>query len=151
VSQVSYASEKVAKKKVLLYNGTGADIVLRQGWAVCYDHSQTDITQAYRVVRPATLNLSYFAGVITEEYDGFGIASGASRAIEIYVPTKYGQVVTAWVSGDMTAVQLLEVIDGSFPLVIGATTKVCKTVQSVDRTTPGPALVRLYGISDPLA
>ena len=151
MSQISYKSEKVAKKKVLLYNNTGVVLVLRGGYAVCYDYSDTDLTQAYKVIQPETNSFNYFAGVITEEYDGMSIAIGASRAIEIYVPTKYGQVVPAWVTGDVSAVQLLEIITGSWALAIGATTKVCRTVQSVDRTTPGIALVRLYGLSDPLA
>ena len=151
MSQISYQSEKVAKKKVLLYNDTGADVVIRGGYAVCYEYSDTDITQAYKVIRPETSSLKYFAGVITEEYDGMSIADGASKAIEIYIPTKYGQVVPVWVTGDVSAVQLLEITTGSWALAIGGTTKVCRTVQSVNRTTPGIALARLYGISDPLA
>lgn len=154
MSQVSYKSEKLAKKKVLLLNNTGADIVLRAGWAVCYDYDETDITQAYQVTRPETANLLWFAGVIVEEFDGFGIANGASRAIEIYIPTKYGQVVPVFISEDHSLnIALLEISDGSFILTEGATTaRVAKSVQLVNRSVVnGTCLARLYGIPDPLA
>ena len=154
MSQISYQSEKVAKKKVLLYNNTGADLVIRGGYAVCYDYDETDITQAYQVTQPETANLLWFAGVITEEYDGMGIANGASRAIEIYIPTKYGQVVPVWITEDHSAnIAILEITDGSWALTEGATAaRVAKSVQLVNRnTTNGTCLARLHGIPDPLA
>ncbi len=152
-NQITYNSEKIAKKKVVLTNGTGASITLRGGWAVCYDHSQTDISQAYLVLRPATNNLAYFAGVITEEYDGKVVANGATINIEIYIPTKYGQVVPIFSSENHSAnIALMEPVDGSFILVEGSTNKVAKTVQETDRSsTNGILLARLYGLSDPLA
>ena len=153
MSQVTYKSEKVAKKKVQLYNDTGAAITIRGGYAVCYDYSQSDITQAYRVVQPATANLAWFAGAVTEEYDGRVVADGATINVEIYIPTKYGQVVPVWITEDHSAnIALLEPTNGSFAFTEGTTTKVAKTVQLVNRgTTNGTALARLYGISDPLA
>jgi hypothetical protein len=153
MSQISYKSEKVAKKKVLLYNDTGAAITIRGGHAVCYAYDATDISQSYLVERPATANLLWFAGVITEEYDGFAVASEAYRAVEIYIPTKYGQVVPVFISEDHSAnIALLEHTDGSFILTEGTTQKVAKTVQKVNRsTTNGTCLARLYGLSDPLA
>lgn len=154
MSQISYKSEKLAKKKVLLYNDTGAAIVIRGGWAVCYAYDATDISQSYLVERPATANLLWFAGVITEEYDGFGVAAGAYRAVEIYIPTKYGQVVPVFISEDHSAnIAILEISDGSFILTEGATAaRVAKSVQLVNRsTTNGTCLARLYGIPDPLA
>ena len=153
MSQITYTSEKVAKKKVIFTNNTGASVTLRQGYALCYDHSESDITQAYDVVQPATLNLKYFAGVVTEAYDGKVVANGYTCNIEIYVPTKYGQVVPVWITEDHSGgTALLEVTDGSFALTEGATNKVARTVQLVNRgTTNGTCLARLYGLSDPLA
>lgn len=153
MSQVSYKNEKVAKKKVLFYNDTGAAVVLRGGWALCYDYSQTDLTQAYLVVRPATNNLLWYAGQITEEYDGFSVADGATRAVEIYIPTKYGQVVPVFISENHSAnMALLEITDGSFILTEGTSKKVARTVQRVNRSSVnGTCLSRLYGLSDPLA
>lgn len=153
MSQISYKSEKLAKKKVLLYNDTGNELTIRGGYAVCYDYSQTDLTQSYRVVKPETNNLLWYAGHITEEYDGFVVVAGASRAVEIYIPTKYGQVVPVWIDADHSAnIALLEVVTGSWALVEGTTTKVAKSVQLVDRNTiNGTCLARLYGLSDPLA
>jgi len=153
MSQISYKSEKLAKKKVLLYNDTGAAITIRGGYAVCYAYDATDISQAYLVERPATANLLWYAGQITEEYDGMGVADGAYRSVEIYIPTKYGQVVPVWITEDHSAnTALLEPTDGSWALTEGTTTKVARTVQLVNRgTTNGTALARLYGISDPLA
>lgn len=153
MSQISYNSEKLAKKKVLLYNDTSADIVLRGGWAVCYAYDATDISQSYLVERPATNNLLWFAGVITEEFDGFSVADGATRSIEIYVPTTYGQVVPVFISENHSAnMALLEHADGSFILVEGTTNKVARSVQLVNRSSVnGTCLARLYGLSDPLA
>lgn len=153
MSQVTYQNEKTAKKKVLFYNGTGAEVTLRGGYAVCYDYDATDITQAYTVEQPATANLMWFAGVVTEEYDGVVVANGASRQIEIYIPTKYGQIVPVWSTEDHSAnIALMEHTDGSFALTEGTTNKVAKTVQLANRgTTNGTLLARLYGLSDPLA
>ncbi len=152
-NQITYNSEKVAKKKVVFTNDTGSAVTLRGGWALCYDYSQTDISQAYLVVRPATNNLLWFAGVITEEYDGRVVANGAISNIEIYIPTKYGQVVPIFSSEDHSSnIALMEHVDGSFILVEGSTNKVAKTVQLANRnTTNGTLLARLYGLSDPLA
>ena len=153
MSQVTYKSEKLAKKKVTFTNDTGAAVTLRGGWVLCYDYTQSTIAQAYLVVRPASANLAWFAGVITEEYDGRVVANGAIANIEIYIPTKYGQVVPVFSSEDHSSnIALLEPVDGSFIAVEGSTTKVCKTVQLANRgTTNGTLLSRLYGISDPLA
>lgn len=154
MSQVTYQGEKVAKKKVLFTNDTGASVTLRGGYALCYDDTETDISQAYDVIRPATSNLLYFAGVITEEYDGVVVADGASRQVEIYVPTKWGQVVPVWSTEDHSLnTALLEVLDGQFELTEGATTgKVCRTVQLANRSgTNGTLLAKLYGIHEPLA
>lgn len=153
MSQTTYNSEKVAKKKVIFNNGTGAEVTLRGGYAVCYDYDATTIAQAYTVEQPATANLSYFAGVITEEYDGRVVANGDTLQIEIYIPTKYGQIVPVWITEDHSAnTALLEPTDGSFALTEGTTNKVARTVQLVDRSgTSGTALARLYGLSDPLA
>lgn len=154
MSQISYNNEKVAKKKVLLYNNTGSELVIRGGYAVCYDHSQTDLTQAYRVVKPETNNLLWFAGVIIEECDGFKVAAGASRAVTIYIPTKYGQIVPVWINEDHSAnIALLELVTDSWALTEGATAaKVARSVQLVNRSViNGTCLARLYGHSDPLA
>lgn len=153
MSQTTYNSEKVAKKKVLFNNNTGAEVTLRGGYGVCYDYDATTIAQAYTVERPATNALKYFAGSICEEYDGKIVANGATLQIEIYVPTKYGQIVPVWISEDHSAnTALLEVTDGSFAFTEGTTNKVARTVQLVNRgTTNGTCLARLYGLSDPLA
>ncbi len=152
-NQITYNSEKIAKKKVVFTNDTGSSLVLRGGYALCYDHSQTTIAQAYKVLRPATANLQYFAGVVTEEYDGKVVANGATLNIEIYIPTKYGQVVPVWISEDHSAnVALLDITDGTFVLLEGSTVTVAKTVGEDNRgTTNGVTLARLYGISDPVA
>lgn len=153
MSQITYQSEKVAKKKVLFSNGTGASVTLRGGYALCYDQSLNTIAQSYTVVRPATANLAFFAGILTEEYDGVIVANGATRNVEIYIPTKYGQVVPVWITEDHSAnIALLEPTDASFALTEGTTNKVAKSVQLVNRgTTNGTALSRLFGLSDPLA
>jgi len=152
MSQVTYLSEKTAKKRVEFYNGTGASVTLQGGYALCYDHSQTDKTQAYRVVQPATLNLKYFAGVVCAEEAGKVVADGDTIVIDIYIPTKYGQVVPVWNTEDHSAnTAVLEITDGAFELLEGATNPVCRTVALTDRTTPGTILSRLYGLSDPLA
>ena len=152
MSQITYLSEKIAKKRVQFYNGTGASVTLMGGWALCYDHAQTDLTQAYRVVRPATLNLKYFAGIIVPEEAGKVVADGATIMIDIYIPTKYGQCVDVWSSENHSAnTAVLEIVDASFIPVEGATNPICRTVELTDRTTPGVILSRLYGLSDPLA
>lgn len=153
MSQVTYNSEKVAKKKVRFTNDTGASVTLRVGYALCYDHAEVTIAQAYDVVRPATLNLKYFAGFLCEEYDGIVVADGAVVSVEIYIPTKYGQVVPVWSTEDHSAnTALLEIVDASFIAVEGTTNKVCRTVQLAKRdVTNGVLLARVYGLSDPLA
>lgn len=153
MSQTVYDSEKVAKKKVKFYNGTGASVTLRGGYAVCYDYDASTIAQAYTVERPSTNALKYFAGVITEEYDGKIVANGDTLQVEIYIPTKYGQIVNVWITEDHSAnTALLEPTNGSFALTEGTTNKVARTVGLDNRgTTNGVTLARLYGLSDPLA
>jgi len=153
MSQITYLSEKTAKKRVQFYNNTGASVTLQSGYALCYDHAQTDKTQAYRVVRPATLNLKYFAGVVCPEESGKVVASGAYANVDIYIPTKYGQVVEIWSSEDHSAnTAVLEITDATFVLLEGATNAVARTVQLANRSgTNGTLLARLYGLSDPLA
>jgi len=153
MSQVTYLSEKTAKKKVIYYNNTGSSVTLQGGYAMCYDHAQTDKTQAYRVVQPATDNFMYFAGAVCSEYAGLVVANGGTAQIEIYIPTKYGQVVPLWSSEDHSSdTALLEITDGSFVFLEGTTNKVARTVQLANRsTTNGTLLARLYGLSDPLA
>ena len=153
MSQVVYKSEKLAKKKVLFYNDTGASVTLYGGYAVCYKHDETDITQAYTVVRPATANFKYFAGVIAVEWAGFVVADSVTIQIEILIPTKYGQIVEIWSNEDHSVnTALLEITNDSFVLVEGTTNKVCRTVQLAKRdVTNGTLLARLYGLSDPLA
>lgn len=153
MSQTVYNSEKIAKKKVIFNNNTGASVTLRGGYAVCYDYDAETIAQAYTVERPSTNALLYFAGVITEEYDGKIVANGDTLQIEIYIPTKYGQIVPVWSTEDHSAnTALLEPTNGSFALTEGTTTKVARTVQLANRSsTNGTLLARLYGVSDPLA
>jgi len=153
MSQTTYNSEKVAKKKVRYSNDTGSPVTIRGGYAVCYDYSLATIAQAYTVKKPATDNLLWFAGIVTEEYDGKVVANGETLQIEIYIPTKYGQVVPVWITEDHSAnIALLEITDGSFALTEGISRKVAKSVQLVNRnTTNGTCLAHLYGLSDPLA
>ena len=154
MSQISYKSEKLAKKKVNFYNDTGAAVTLRGGYALCYAYDATDISQSYMVERPATNNLLWFAGIVCEGHDGVVVAAGATRAIEIYIPTKYGQIISVWITEDHSAnIAILEISDGSFALTEGATAaRVAKSVQLVKRdVTNGTCLARLYGIPDPLA
>lgn len=152
MSQVTYKSEKVAKKKVIFTNDTGASVTIQAGWAMCYNYDLATIAQAYSVERPRTNSLHYFAGVVTEEYAGSIVANGGTLQIEIYIPTKYGQIVPVWIDADHSAnTALLEITNNSFVLTEGTTNKVARTVQLVDRTTAGICLARLYGESDPLA
>lgn len=153
MSQVTYNSEKIAKKKVVFYNDTGGSVTLRGGYALSYDYSQTDLTQAYRVVRPASANFLWFAGALTEEYDSKVVANGATLNVEIYVPTKYGQVVPVWITENHSAnMALLEITDDSFAFTEGSSQKVVRTVGRDDRgTINGVTLARLYGLTDPLA
>lgn len=151
--QITYQSEKYAKKKVVFSNGTGADVTLRKGYAVCYDGSLGTAAECYTVIRPATDYLRYFAGLITAEYDGKVVANGAKLNIDICIPTQWGQVVEAWITEDHSGDRAnLEITNGSFALTEGATTKVARTVQLVNRnTTNGTCRVRLYGVSHAVA
>lgn len=149
MSQVTYNSEKLEKKKVIFSNGTGAEVTLRGGYALCYDHSLYTIAQSYTVVRPATNNLRYLAGAVTEQYDGTVVANGGTAKIEIYVPTKWGQIVPLWITEDHSANEAnLQISDSSFAFTEGSTTPCARTVQQVNRSsTNGTCLSRLFGVS----
>lgn len=71
MTQVTYNSEKVSKKRVYY---TGSD-TLGEGYCLCYDRdygtaSEADIDRAVRVEKPAAGNLRHFAGVVAAEDAG---------------------------------------------------------------------------------
>lgn len=68
---VQYKSEKL-NKKVVYYTGTET---VSTGYAFCYDRdygtaASADVARAYKVEKPATANLKFFAGVLAEESSG---------------------------------------------------------------------------------
>jgi hypothetical protein len=143
----------VPTKRVRFYNGTGSAVTLKNGYAVCYDISETDITIATKVVQPATANLKQFAGIIVNLHQPQSVADTKYVTIDIAIPAPHGPVVPVWISEDHSANSaLLEVTDGTFVLLEGATTKVALSVQLVNRSvTNGTCLAKLHGVSDPLA
>jgi len=155
MSQVTYnkESEKIEKKKVEFYNGTGAEVTLRTGYAFCYDHdygtaSDAEVGRAWRVEQPATANLAYFAGVLAPGYDGETVADGSTKVVEIHVPNTRGQVIKVWTDQNCTINStVLAPSDGSFAL--GAASDgydVAKVTQTVNRSgTNGTVLARLFG------
>jgi uncharacterized protein YheU (UPF0270 family) len=156
MSQVTYKnrSEKTEKKKVEFYNGTGSSVTLHQGYAFCYDQdygtaSDASLYRIWRVERPATANLLYFAGVLTEGYDGEIVANGETKVVEIYVPNRRGQGVLVWTEESCTInATYLAPQNGVFALGAASDSyTVALAAQTVDRSvTNGTVLARLFGV-----
>jgi len=147
LSQVTYKdkSEKSETRKVY-YEGSDT---LSGGYNLCYNWdygtaSDAEVGRAWRVEKPATANLKYYAGPVTEAYDGF---TGPGM-VEIYVPNRRGQRVPVWTDQDCTiGTTILAVKDGSYAL--GAQTDgydCSRAAQTVDRSTPGTVYAELFGI-----
>lgn len=144
MSQVTYKSEKYTKKRVYLSTTS----TIRAGMAVCYNSDYGTATsaadaRAYKVEAPATGNDHAFAGIVTEEYDGID----GPAWIEIYVPTRRGQLVKALTAQSCVIDDhILAISTGSFQLgPASAGYNIAKAAQTKSAATSGLTLVRLYG------
>lgn len=147
MSQVTYKSEKVSKKRVYY---TGSDQLL-EGYALCYDRdygtaSESDIARAYRAEKPATANLKYFAGVVSEEDSG---RTGPCWVTIVEPEANPGRLVKVYTDQDCTlGTTQLAVKDADYALgAAGASTvTVATAMQTVDRSsTDGLCLAQLEG------
>ncbi len=91
MAQVQYKSEKVHKKSVW-YSGSS---LIKTGYPLCYDFN-TDSggsgQAAWKVEKPITANLKYFAGVVAEGYNVTGPAW-----VEVIQPTPFpGTLAKVW-------------------------------------------------------
>ena len=141
MSQVTYKSEKVSKKRVMFENNTGSSVTVRGGWQVVYDQNQgtaTDVDgeRATRV-QINDGNAKNYAGALTEEHDGKIVADGGTRLMDIYVPTADGQKVPIWTDQNCTIdVTILTLQDNSH--VAGGVIEgrpIARAMQTVDRSS----------------
>ena len=141
MSQVTYKSEKVSKKKVLFENNSGASLTLRGGWLVSYDQNQGTATavdgeRATRVFRTSA-NAKNFAGALTPESDGKVVVDGTTKLVEIHVPTADGQKVEIWTDQNCTIdVTVLTLQDDRY--VSGGVIEgrpIARAMQTVDRSS----------------
>ena len=149
MSQVTYKSEKVSKKRVYY---TGSDQLL-EGYCLCYDRdygtaADSDIARAYRVEKPTTANLKYFAGVVSEEDSG---KTGPCWITIIEPQPCPGRLVKVYTDQDCTLGSTkLAVKDASYAAgAAGASNVTLATaMQTVDRSgTAGTVLGQLEGAS----
>jgi len=149
MSQVTYKSEKVSKKRVYY---TGGDQLL-EGYCLCYDRdngtaSDSDISRAYRVEKPATANLKYFAGVVSEEDSG---RTGPCWITIVEPEPCPGRLVNVYTDQDCTlGTTKLAVKDASYAAgAVGASNvTVATAMQTVDRSsTNGIVLAQMEGAS----
>jgi len=144
MSQVTYQNEKYTKKKVYLSTAS----TIRAGMAVCYNSDYGTATsaadaRAYKVEAPATGNDHAFAGIVTEEYDDLE----GPAWVEIYVPTRRGQLVKALTKESCVIDDhVLAISTGVFHLGPESDGyNVAKAAQTKSAATSGLTLVRLYG------
>lgn len=149
MTQVTYSSEKVSKKRVYY---TGSD-TLGEGYCLCYDRdygtaSEADIDRAVRVEKPAAGNLRYFAGVVTAEDAG---RTGPCWVTVIEPQPNPGRLVA--VHTDQTCVlgtTALAVVADSYAAGAPAADApaIATAFQTVDRSgTAGMVLAQLEGVS----
>jgi len=151
MSQVTYKdiSEKLTTKKVW-YEGSDT---LVGGSLLCYNGdygtaSSADTARAWRVEKPATANLKYFAGVLAEKYDNF---TGPGM-VEIYVSTRRGQRINILSDQNCTlGSTILAVKNADYAAGAAADGyNIARAAQTVDRSgTDGQVQVELYGF-DPI-
>jgi len=153
------AMETPPKKAVDFYNGTGAEVLLRGGYAVCYDQdygtaSAVDYTRAHRVLKPATANLKHFAGVLAPEMDGLVVPNGKSQKVEILEASAPGALCEVWTDQSVTLdTTRLYVENGSFALTNKPDSPnneskcVAVAMQTVDRSSNnGVCQAKLVGL-----
>ncbi|HUU59217.1 MAG TPA: hypothetical protein VMZ50_06720 [Phycisphaerae bacterium] len=149
MSQVTYKSEKVSKKRVYY---TGGD-TLQEGYCLSYDRdygtaSASEIARAYRVEKPAAANLKYFAGVVAEEDSG---KTGPCWVSVIEPQPNPGRLVKVYTDQDCTlGTTKLAVQNASYAAGAAGSSNVtvATAMQTVDRSeTNGTVLAQLEGAS----
>ena len=149
-SQVTYNTEKVSTKRVR-YEGSDQ---LRAGYALCYnwDSNSRDFTtdgtaatsnveRRTRVEKPAVGNVSRFAGIVTEKYDG---RTGPCM-VEVYVPQSRGQAVPLWTTANCTiGTTQLFLTPGSYALTTNGVRLVGEAAQTVDRSTTNGTVLAIF-------
>ncbi len=149
MSQVTYESETISKKRVYY---TGSD-TLAEGYLLCYDRdygtaSDADIARAYRVEKPATANLKYFAGVVDAECAG---RTGPGWISIIEPRPNPGCLVNVHTDQNCTlGTTKLAAKNASYAAGAAAATTVmiATAIQTVDRSsTNGVVLAQLEGAS----
>jgi hypothetical protein len=116
----TYNANREGATIAVYYSGTDT---LSAGYALCYDQAASATATdpkarlGAQVVKPATANLSFFAGVVAE--------SSAGRVgpcfVDIVVPMS-GQIVAAYCNSNSTiATTLLAVQNGQYSLAAQAT------------------------------
>ena len=134
-------SEKQTKKKVF-YEGSDA---LKEGYALCYNRdygtaAAEDMNRASRVEKPAAGNISWFAGVVSQGYDG---VTGPCT-VEIIEPT--GAMARVFSSASaVIGTTALYVQAGSYVIGSVGGLRVGTAYQTVDRSsTNGPVQALLF-------
>lgn len=151
MDQIVYeGTEKVTTKRVK-YEGTDT---LNAGDCLCYNRdygtaSAADADRVWRVEKPASGNLAWFAGVVTEKSAG----RTGPCTVEIYVPTARAQAVP--VRNDQNSTinsTLLTVVPGQYQAGgAGEGRVIAQAIQTVDRSsTTGTTLAVFRGLPDAL-
>lgn len=145
MSQATRQNEKTNTKRVF-FEGTDT---LSAGHLLCYNADATraadanqDVTvkaatdqydeRAVRVEKPTSANLKNFAGVVTENFDSIT----GPRSIEIYVPTRRGQVINIFSSANATInTTALYLVADSFVAASSGSVRIGTAIQTIDRST----------------
>jgi hypothetical protein len=148
MSQVSYHSERVQKKRVY-YTG---DDILREGYCLCYDRDsvtggsagEANVNRALHVEKPAAGNLRYFAGLVSAEDAG---KAGPCWVTVIEPASSPGRLASVYAAVDCTlGATRLAVAADSYAAVAAASDNVPVglAMQTVNRSvTPGLVLAQL--------
>ena len=144
---VTYSSSQKALTKYVWYPGNRED--LKPGYALCYDHTApinptgTDVNKnaqirGRQVVKPATGNLNFFAGVVAQVAPQF---EGAGQ-VEIVQPYA-GESTHGHSDENLTALEAdIGLVNDEWALKLTPTVAVARTMEVIDRsTTAGSALV----------
>jgi hypothetical protein len=97
--------------KIVFYKNGAVNAPILPGYALCYDIAEDLVPQAGEygelqrgsvVVRPATANLEFFAGIVTKVLQRVGTGTDYSGFVEIAVP-RFGTLVKAFCKSNATS------------------------------------------------
>lgn len=161
MTNVVYDRQNPVETRKVFFKDAASVGKLKRGYVVCWDPdapvtptagSFPDTTLGQTVIRPATANLLFVAGIVMDDYEyrtDQGNTPAGSHEIQIWIPQR-GDIVEIMVEDDITAkTESIKAQNGKFTCVGSGSTLPAKTAADIAialgaATAGSETLIRAY-------